>query len=498
MNVRRQFTYSAGLTLLVAVLPTAAQDTITDVDTTAPDERIVTAAEPGPSADESTTVVQLTDEQLLYQEFERFKMLVASDAYDEADTAAKKIIEIAIRSKGARSNEMAKALTNLAIVQHRTRQFDSAQQNYATAIEIIEDNEDRLNEQLVNPLRGLAAAQLEAGRPDLAATTYNRAIHVTHVNEGPHNLEQVGILDALSEVNLRVGDFDTAKELQDKIYALNVRAVDMDTMALIPVLMRRASWQHRAGFIYDERSTYRRIVRIIETGLGKNDVALVEPLIMLGKSFFFIDTSGQTVYPGTAMSTGEIYFKRAMRIATENPESDWRKKSEATLALADYYMFDGTPQRAQQVYRSAWDLLSEDEDNGEMLDVRHKELESLVALRERPIPQYVRQADADSEAEAKTEADDGDVLQGSITVSFDITIRGHVENLKLVEATPPEFVEMQENVQRELRRRLFRPRFVDAEPVVTSNQVLAHSFFYRQPDLDAAKRAVGEAGSDET
>jgi tetratricopeptide (TPR) repeat protein len=480
-------------------MPAAAQETITDVDVTPPDDRVVPVSEADSPAGEATVPEQLSDDQLLYEEFERFKTLVAAGALDEADTSAKKIIELAIRSKGARSNEMAKALTNLAIVQHRTQQFDAAQQNYVTAIEIIEDNEDRLNEQLVNPLRGLAATQLEAGRPDLAATTYNRAIHVTHVNEGPHNLDQVGILDALSEVNLRVGDFEAAKELQDRIYALNVRAVDMDTLALIPVLMQRASWQHRAGFIYDERSTYRRIVRIIEMELGKNDVSLIEPLIELGRSFFFVDTSGQKAYPGAAMSTGEIYFKRALRIATESPEAEWRTKSDATLALADFYMFQGAPQRAKQIYYDAWNLLSQDENDSEMLDVRHRELESMVSLSERPIPQFVSPADPDGNDDGERDGStDGEVLQGTITVSFDISARGRVNNLKLVEATPPEFVQMRDSVQRELRRRLFRPRFVDAEPVATTDHIYAHSFFYRQPDLDAAKRAISETGSDES
>ena len=185
--------------------------------------------------------------------------------------------------------------------------------------------------------------------------------------------------------------------------------------------------------------------------------------------------------------------KRALRIATDNPDSEWRTKSDATLALGDYYMFGGSSQRARQVYRNAWDLLSQDEDNSEMLDVRQQELESMVLLRERPIPQFLRQAVTDADVET-----DGDVLQGSITVSYDISVSGRVENLKMVEATPPEFVKMQNNVQRELRRRLFRPRFVDAEPVATSDHILAHNFFYRQPDLDAAKRAIAEAASDES
>ncbi len=47
-------------------------------------------------------------------------------------------------------------------MQHSTEQYDASQQNFESAIEIIEDNEDQLNDQLVNPLRGLGASQLES------------------------------------------------------------------------------------------------------------------------------------------------------------------------------------------------------------------------------------------------------------------------------------------------------------------------------------------------
>ena len=101
-------------------------------------------------------------EKLLY-EFENYKRLMSEGVYDEADSAAKRIVTLAIQVSGPTSAETAKALTNLGIVQHRNKQFDAAQQNFESAIEIIEDNEDRLNSRLVNPLKGLGAAQLEGG-----------------------------------------------------------------------------------------------------------------------------------------------------------------------------------------------------------------------------------------------------------------------------------------------------------------------------------------------
>ncbi|MDH3338026.1 MAG: tetratricopeptide repeat protein [Gammaproteobacteria bacterium] len=437
---------------------------------------------------EEMSVPEANDSQTLANEFALFKQLMDDGVLDEADTVAKRIVELAIRASGPQSNEFAKALTNLAIVQHRTEQYDAAQQNFQTAIEIIEDNEDRLNAQLVNPLKGLGAAQLESGRPDLASATFERAVHVTHVNEGPHNLDQIELLESIAETMLRMGDLDAAKEAQDAIYALQVRRHDVDVLGLIPSLMRRAAWQHRAGLIYDERATYRRVIRIIEVNVGKDDMRLVKPLIMLGKSFFYIDMSGSASYQDTHMSSGEIYFKRAARIAGDSPESDWQAVTQANLALGDYYIYQGNAQRGQQIYLGVWELLSVDRDEPR-LDVRRAQLESIVPLKQGILPEYINAEDANDDG---LQSDDP-LLRGKITVAFEISTRGRVTAVELVEADPPEFTDMQRTVMRGLRQRLYRPRFEDAEVMATPNQTLVHTFFYRQSDLDTIRSGAAAA-----
>ena len=228
----------------------------------------------------------------LLDEFDNYKRLMSEGIYDEADTVAKRVVTLSIQLNGPRSTETAKALTNLGIVQHRNKQFDAAQQNFEAAIDIIEENEDRLNGRLINPLKGLGAAQLEGGRPDLAQQTFTRAIHITHVNKGPHNMDQIDILESLAEANVRLGEIEDAREMHDKIYLLHRRRYEDDQLALIPSLMRRAEWQHRAGYIVDEQATYRRAIRIIETSASKDDIRLIEPLTKLGESYFFTDLHG--------------------------------------------------------------------------------------------------------------------------------------------------------------------------------------------------------------
>lgn len=485
----------AILTASIAAWPVHAQESAEAGDE---DDRITVLDQVVPVADDPATddqtvsgppedlldEAELTDRDLLLAEFERYKKLKAAGIFDEAENVAKRIIEILIRQSGPTSNDTAKALSNLAVVQHETKNFEAAQQNFQSAIEIISENEDKLNAMLINPLTGLGAAQLEGGRPDLASRTFSQAVHLSHVNEGPHNLDQVKILEALAETNLRLGSLEDAKNNQDMIYALNLRHYTDDAMQMVPSLMRRALWQRRTGYIFDERSTYRRVIRIVEKQNGKDDFTLIDPLTRLGQSYFYIDTSESTTYQATSVASGEMYFKRAVRIAENHQDSNWQTLAATKLALGDYYNFRGDQGRARKTYRDAWEIFSADE---ERIAARRAALESITALNEDPIPRYVDGATRDDSL-----LPDSGIREGRIIVSYDINARGRVSSLKVVEAEPVAFEEMRRFVIREMRTRIYRPRFVEAQPAVTPNQVFTHTFFYQQEELDK-RRAAKEA-----
>lgn len=446
------------------VVPVAEEEVVEE----ASDEELMTVEMPPEMSEE---------DELIYQ-YERYLSLMRDGVYDEADSVAKRVVELAIKVKGPDSIDFAKALTNLAIVQHQTDQFEAAQQNFESAIEIIEDKDDQLNEQLINPLRGLGNSQLESGRPDQAVTTFGRAVHISHVNQGPHNLEQLSILESLSETHLRMGSIDEAKHTQDVMYALNERAYADSAMDMVPSLMRRAQWQHRAGFINDERTTLRRAIRIIEKSLGKDDMQLVEPLTQLGQSYFYIDMTG-AAYGATSLTTGETHFKRALRIAREDPESNWQLIAATTLKLGDFYNYLDNMQQANKIYQAAWRDLEGSEDRQAY---RRQHMERYVPLRENRLPDIVSTPPADSQSGQQVP-----MSQGTITLAFDVSERGRVADLKIIEADPMEFIDMHRRIQRELRRRIYRPRYTEDGPVETEQQVIIHRYFYRQEELDALR-----------
>ena len=451
-------------------------------------DQVVPVAEEGPP-EEDAAEAELDDKAALAQEFGRYKELQANGLLDEAENVAKRIIELSIRVSGATSTETAKALSNLGLIQHRNENYSAAEQNFQSSVEIIEDNEDQLSALLVNPLKGLGASQLANGRPDLAARTYRRAVHVTHVNEGPHNLDQIEILEALSEAQLRLGAVEQARNSQDIIYALNLRYHNENAMEMVPSLLRRARWQRRTGHIHDERATYRRVIRIIEAVEGKNSTSLIQPLMKLGESYFYVDTSESPTFQTATIASGEMYFKRAVRIAEEQSEPSWQSIASAKLALGDYYNFRADQGRARKTYRDAWELLSADESRHAF---RREALESIYVLNADAMPNYIGSAKPGDREEGNQE-----LREGRITMSYNINTRGRVSELKLVEATPEEFDEIRRMIRRELRTRVYRPRFEDSEPVATENQVFTHTFYYRQGDLDELKDE-GEADEADT
>ncbi len=463
MNLSRISSLFFTLLLVPATLPAYAQDPANAAEEAAAD----------------TVNEQPSDSELLMQQFELYKQLLNDGVLDEADTVAKRVVELTIRMHGPSSAETAKALSNLALVQHRNKQFDAAQQNFAAAIDIIEDVDDRLSLNLVNPLKGLGASQLEGGRPDLALGTFDRAVHVTHVNEGPHNMEQVELLESVAETNYRLGFIEEAKKAHDRIYSLNLRYFNEQPAALIDPLMRRAAWQRRTGHHNDERATYRAVIRIIEDQGNKYDPRLVEPLLRLGESYYYIDSTQSTPYRQPSVMSGEVYFKRAMSIAEGDRSSTWTTLAATKLSLADFYLSKSSVSRAYKLYGEIWDLLSEEEDR---LDNRRSLLETPVPLRFGPIPDYAGDASA-ADTNSVTET----LLKGRIDIVFDVTIRGQVTNLQLAGADPQEFDGLQRFLMREFRSRVYRPMFADGQAVDAIGQAYTHEFFYRKSDLDALR-----------
>ena len=439
-----------------------------------------------------------SDLEELRRSFELYKFAVSNATYDEADTLAKRMVELSIRIFGLDSHESAKALTNLGLVQRKKHEYESAVQNFSAAIDIIERIEDRLNIELINPLRGLGAAHLGTGRPDLARQTFSRAVHVSHVNEGPHNLMQIDILEDLAETYLTLGDSDKALDMHESIYFLESRNTDLKSEDIIPALERQAEWLSRMRMYDKERMTWRRIIDILEDTRGKKDLSLVPPLLGLGRSYLFVSDYELEIHTETVAASGDTYLKRAVRITQDNPEASWHSQLETLLALGDFYVLTLRSNKAQRVYRATWQLLSDDEELSEeeiedRISTRADVLEESHILQPVNPPKYYNSDRRDSGEDVP---DSFEV--GTVVVAYRVSSRGITKDTEVVAANPPGLEDMEYSVEREVRRLLHRPRMEDGALVHTPNQTYTHEFYFRPSDVPMPEEDETDAVEDET
>lgn len=417
--------------------------------------------------------------------FSLYRDSLDNKSYLEADTLAKRIVELSIQLNGLDSHDSAKAITNLAIAQHNNRDFESALRNFTASIDIIERIDDRLSEALINPLRGLAATQAATGRADLARESFQRAVHVSHVNEGPHNKHQVETLESMAELYLSTGDFEEALDIQENIYSIQARKIDPKSMDILPALKKQANWQHRLRMYHRERVSWRRIIDIIEENHGKESMLLIPPLTNLGKSYLFVTPAEYEFQPDSSVASGETYLRRANRIADASPESDWETVEATLLALGDYYILSGRPNRASKIYEETWDLLSVDDERKKN---RLKHLERVNVLQEVYPPKYYN-----SEREETGQPKPENFETGVMSFSFTVSSTGRINQIKHLETLPPGIDDFTDTVARNMRHLVYRPRVEERSLVNTTDNIYTHEFFYRPSDLPSADEDVNEA-----
>ena len=188
----------------------------------------------------------------------------------------------------------------------------------------------------------------------------------------------------------------------------------------------------------------------------------------------------------TLISTGEIYLKRAARIADKSDEMEWRDRAQAQLALADYYTYVESQNRSRRIYKEVWDLLSTDE---ERLVQRDEWFKDPVAVRTESLPNFTGGKTGGGRSS-------DDLTSGRIVVDYSVSMRGRVRDLR-TEAFPPEYTDMQRMVHREVRRRVHRPRLVDGVPVYAEDLRFEHVFSYSKADLQALRDAKAKTGDEQ-
>lgn len=209
---------------ILLVLPLlAGQSAFAAENDQSPGAATTTIATAIPLVDESAGTDLQIDNDIL-QLFSLLMDAQATGMIDEAETLAKRIIELSIQSYGYDSRQTANALTDLGTVQTTNADFDAAILNFAAAIGIIERMDNRLSMDLIAPLKAMGTAQMSAGFPDQAMDNWNRAVHISHVNKGPHNYEQIETLVSIGRFYVQSDKQKKANKIRRRIAFLQERS----------------------------------------------------------------------------------------------------------------------------------------------------------------------------------------------------------------------------------------------------------------------------------
>ena len=178
-------------------------------------------------------------------------------------------------------------------------------------------------------------------------------------------------------------------------------------------------------------------------------------------------------------------MRRALKIAEGHPDSNWVQVNDSILALTEYYLLSGRPNRASNSLMESWALLSEGNDP-ERLRVRRNELEQPKLLQRVYPPKYYN---TKREDDGQRPPDNFGV--GTINFGYNVSATGGISGIVHLETQPREIVDFHEVVGRAIRRMKYRPRMEEGRIVFTRDLVYTHEFYYRPSDLPAPIPAAG-------
>ena len=408
---------------------------------------------------------------------EDFDTALESGLFEEAGTMAKARLDQAIRAGKVREMSTVELLGDLAEVQRRSGDFETAIQNYELSIEIVESNRDMLDKALTAPLLGLGKTYLESGRADIALDQFNRALHVRSVNDGPHSIEQAETLEAMADAYRSIGKPNKAADVANRLYLLYERRYSAESIEVVPALLKKGDMLGAVGDWRRQRNAYNDALDIVEEQAGKSSISAVRPLLSLGNSHsseyfesFVAAVEEEQMPDRRLLNEAETYFAQAIEIVRSAPDIDWRIAQDAYIGAADFYTMTDEQSRARVLYRSAWQLLSGTE---EQLLQRKEHLEQVA-----PLLQLSPDLTVAIPAGVDIEDSSVELITGSIISQFTVSRRGKLRDIGLVEIYPERNDRIEAEVKRALTTFIYRPRFERGVAVDTAGVLVRYEFPY--------------------
>jgi len=407
------------------------------------------------------------DADLAWRNFDR---LFAEEQYQEAADSTKLLISSLLRNPDYDRLKYAEALTQLATAQQGREAFESARQNFLLAIDVIENEGDRLNSSLIAPLLGLSQNYVSTGQYQDGVKSYKRTLHTYQVNTGLYGEGNEEIIAELSEVYFMLGQFSEANAMQDAYVVMVNRAHPGIDLAQLPSLYSRAAMLSRTGAHLRALRSYRRIISLIEKAEGGLSLNLIPALTAISKLLADHDI----VDGEDGFDKAWRYLRRAVHIAENSEDAIPIIKADAHIMLGDF-LSARSPNRNSMLrsYRYAWDELSKDEQYHER---REKMFARPLLLNHIPAgssPAMIKLLE--------NAADPNTTKNGVMVVRYDINEFGRPVNIRMVESVPAKHHDY--IVMNHVQHFAFRPQLIDGEPVISRDMSFDIHFSYQDSDI---------------
>lgn len=389
----------------------------------------------------------------------RFLKLLDDKLYDEALIAARQVADLTAQEFGPDSEQMIVPLTNFATTQVEVGDFAAAEENYTKAIVLIEKYDGTLSPRLINPLIGLGGVYNRLERYTPATAAFSRALRVNHVEKGFTNPDQFQIRDGMTESYIGLNEIDEANFHQETQLEINRRRFGSQSAETAGAYKKLGDWYTRSGQVEPALESYARADRIYRN----------EDSDVLYKRIASLEALAQLYQRLGQLGPSSSVLRKALEIVNAEPEIDLLLRAQVLVDLGDLYTIFNKLDSASKRYLEAWSDLSADDN---FLDVRDKYFEQPVRVA------GMRLANLSSTDEA-LEAPRKRLRDGYVLLGYTVTPRGRVEDIRIIEADPPDV--MDERLTSLWKRSKFRPRFVDGQAVAAENLLLRHDFRYAEP-----------------
>lgn len=322
---------------------------------------------------------------------------------------------------------------------------------------------------IFNAFLQMAIYNLNSGQTKTAESALLVAQHLMNRNQELIDEYYSMIANYMTAIALRLGSPIRGDQEQLRLLWRMQKIHGEDSVELLPTLRRLGSYfasrgstlpimfssqmrAERDRLFKNSIRMYESSIDIIEQHYGYNDLRLIQPLRGLA-SARMLEITGRRY--------AEEALLRSLDIARTHPDGSPEDHAQALIDLGDLYVIT-SDSKASETYLSAWAILQTSSETQQVA-------RSVFGAPVRLFPREQRTLFLDRRPDA---ADPGEEI--FIELSYDITVRGKIENIRILDSNVPN------DQVRQLRSRLkgvrYRPRIENGELVSTRDHKFRQRF----------------------